>query len=122
MLKTVQRFDIEALKAHPWQVNIPDMKGCDWNEFIEDIEENGVQYPITVSTRTGEQVIVDGHQRVKAAKEVGLKQIDAITKPFQDELVEIMLMVSSNKRRQLSDAEKSDLADAYRVELEKDAQ
>ena len=121
MLKTVQRFDIEVLKTHPWQVNIPDMKGCDWNDFLEDIEENGVQHLVTVSSRTGEKVIVDGHQRVRAAKEAGLKQIDAIVKPFQDELAEIMFMISSNKRRQLSDAEKSDLADAYRVELEKDA-
>ncbi len=121
MLKAVQSFDIEVLKIHPWQVNIPNMKGCDWNEFLEDIEENGVQHLVTVSTRTGERVVVDGHQRVRAAKEVGLKQIDAIVKPFQDELAEIMFMISSNKRRQLSDAEKSDLADAYRVELEKDA-
>ncbi len=100
--KTVQKLNTGVLRIHPWQKNIPDMKGEAWQEFLEDIQENGVQHAITVSNRTGEHVIVDGHQRVKAAKEVGLREVDAVTKSFQDELVEIYFIVSSNKRRQLS--------------------
>ena len=59
------------------------------DEFLEDIRENGIQHPITVSTRTEKYVIVDGHQRVRAAQEVELRKIDAIVKPFQDAVSEI---------------------------------
>ena len=102
MSKTVQKLDTGILKTHPWQKNIPDMKGNDWDEFLEDVRENGIQHPITISNRTGEHVAVDGHQRLRAAKEVGLKEIEVIVKPFQNELDEIYFIVLSNKRRQLS--------------------
>ena len=122
MLKAVQKLDIEVLETHPWQKNIPDMNGEAWEEFLEDIQENGVQHPITISNRTAKHVVVDGHQRLRAAKEVGLREIDAIAKPFQDELAEIYFIVSSNKRRQLSKPQRIAIALSLKEAVAKQAE
>ena len=122
MLKAVQKLRVTELQAHYWQKNIPDMKDNDWDEFLEDVRENGIQHPITVSTRIGDYVIVDGHQRVRAAKEVELRQIDAIVKPFQDEISEITFIVGANKRRHLSDVEKVRIARELEKEFAKEAE
>ena len=122
MLKAVQRLDIEVLESHPWQENIPDMKGEVWQEFLEDIQENGVQHPITISNRTAKHVVVDGHQRLRAAKEVGLREIEVIAKSFQDELAEIYFIVSSNKRRQLSKPQRIAIALSLKEAVAKQAE
>ena len=120
MMNKIEQVEIEDLQAHPWQQHIPDMKGNDWDVFLADIEERGIQEPIRVSNRTGEYVVVDGHQRIRAAKKVELRRINAIVQTFQDELSEIVFIAGSNKRRHLSDAEKVTMARELEKEFAKE--
>lgn len=78
------RFRVSELRSHPHQNetygHLPQ------HEFValkDDIARRGVRQPIEV-TRSG--MIVDGHQRVRACKELGIEEIDAII--CQDEAQE----------------------------------
>lgn len=122
MTNQILEVDIDDLSTHGWQKNIPDMKGKDWDDFLADIQERGIQEPIRVSNRTSNYVIVDGHQRIRAAKEVELRKVNAIVQTFQDELSEIVFIAGSNKRRHLSDAQKVTIARELEKEFAKDAE
>lgn len=111
---TIRSYKLDELSNHPWQVNIPDITGKEWTEFLADIRERGVQDPITVSMRTGVPVIVDGHQRVRAARECGYELLEALEKPFADEGEEIERLFSSAVlRRHLTPHQMAVLGEAY---------
>jgi len=50
-----------------------------------DIKANGIQEPIKVVEHNGQQFVVDGHHRLRAAKELGLKDvpIQKVELPFK---------------------------------------
>lgn len=82
-----------------------------------------MQDPITVSLRTGSPVIIDGHQRLRAASECGYDSLEALVKPFADELEEIVALANAALlRRQLSVPQKVAIAEARHAELAKDAE
>jgi ParB-like chromosome segregation protein Spo0J len=69
----VQQIKIDELKPHPRNNEFfDDLTGEKWNEFLESIKSRGVIEPIVT---TQDNVIVSGHQRVKACKELGISQI-----------------------------------------------
>lgn len=114
----MKTLPITDLEEHPWQKNVPNITGKPWGEFLRDIKERGVQDPITVSMRTGKPVIVDGHQRGRAAREVGYTHLQAIVKPFANELEEIVFLANSARyRRHLTDAQRIALGEALELEL-----
>lgn len=49
-----------------------DITGDNWKEFLESVKTSGVIEPIVI---TQDKIIVSGHQRVKASKELGIKDI-----------------------------------------------
>lgn len=95
----IRTFELSELQAHPWQVNVPDIAGQEWEEFKADIAGRGVQELIRVSLRTGHPVIVDGHQRVRAARESSLTVIDGIVGEFADEGEEVAFLSSAAQIR-----------------------
>ncbi|MBZ9750758.1 ParB/RepB/Spo0J family partition protein [Deinococcus sp. HMF7604] len=106
----VRTLPLAELQAHPWQVNVPDITGREWAEFRADIESRGVQEPIRVSLRTGVPVIVDGHQRVRAAREVGYSHIPAMEAVFADEGEEVKFLSSAAQyRRHLTVMQRADI-------------
>lgn len=110
----VQTVELASLEAHPWQLNVPNLTGKDWNVFYKDVSERGVQEPISVSTRTGKSVIVDGHQRARAARELGLTHISAIVRTFADEGEEVMFLAGAARfRRHLNDFQRVEIGKAY---------
>ncbi len=113
-MNSIKVFKLTELKQHPWQNNIPNIEGKDWAEFLADIKERGVQEPLRVSLRTGEPVIVDGHQRVRAAQEIGFESLEAITQDFADEGEEVTFLAGSARfRRRLTDHQRVVIAEAY---------
>lgn len=57
----------------------------DWDEFVANVEENGVNQPPTVRTKDdGGYEVVIGQRRVEAAKEAGLEKIEVIVKDWDD--------------------------------------
>lgn len=49
-----------------------------WNEFLEDIETNGVQDPVVINVNSdGSIKIWEGNHRVEACRQLGINQIPA---------------------------------------------
>lgn len=73
--RTIKIIDIDKLTTHPDQRTIfPDLGDIALGELAEDIARNGLQTPIEI---TSNYTIICGHQRVRAYRRIGLKQIDA---------------------------------------------
>ena len=51
-----------------------DIRGKDYVKFLESIEKSGVIQPILI---TRDNMIVSGHQRVRACKDLGIETISA---------------------------------------------
>jgi ParB/RepB/Spo0J family partition protein len=95
---------IDQLKEHPKQGEFfKPLEGRAWEEFYTDLNARGIQQPVIVSDRTGDWVIADGHQRVRAAKYLGWLEVPCIIGEFTDEREEVRCLVMNNaRRRQLS--------------------
>ena len=79
----MQQMKIEELIPHPRNSEFfDDMSGDKWKEFLESIKTSGVIEPIVI---TQDKVIVSGHQRVRACKELGIAEILAEVKVYDDE-------------------------------------
>lgn len=110
----VRTFYFTDLAPHPWQENIPNIPDDEFKAFKKDIRKRGVQEPITVSMREGTPVIVDGHQRFRAIKELEIRRVTAIVKEFETEDDEIVYLAGAARyRRHLSDAQKVAMGRAY---------
>jgi N6-adenosine-specific RNA methylase IME4 len=63
---------IIALRSHPEAASIPVMPESEYGAFRADVEERGVLVPIEI---TPEGVVLDGRQRLRAARELGHETI-----------------------------------------------
>jgi len=101
---------ISELKLHPHQYLIPPMSEEDYNNLLDDIRHNGILQPIDI---TYNNVILDGHHRVKAAKELGIKEIEVkIPELLYVDEDEFLISVAMN-RRHLTEGQKAVLANEY---------
>ena len=93
----MQQINIDELKPHPRNNEFfDDMTGEKWSEFLESIRTSGVIEPIVVTT---DMVIVSGHQRVRACKELGISEIMCEIKTYKDEDSIIKDMLETNIRQ-----------------------
>lgn len=93
----MQQINIDELKPHPRNNEFfDDMTGEKWNEFLESIRTSGVIEPIVVTT---DMVIVSGHQRVRACKELGIPEIMCEIKTYKDEDSVIKDLLETNIRQ-----------------------
>lgn len=109
-----QEIKVAGLASHPKQFLFADVSGAEYKEFVESVRTEGLKQPLIVSERTGVKVIVDGHQRLRAALEVGLRTLPAMIQPFADEREEVGVMIAANlKRRQLTRKQKAEVVAEY---------
>jgi len=109
---------ISELKLHPHQYLIPPMSEEDYHNLLEDIRQNGILQPIDI---TYNNVILDGHHRVKAAKELGIKEVEVrIPELLYVDEDEYLISVAMN-RRHLTEGQKAVLANEYRKILSEKA-
>ena len=73
-----------------------DIEGEAWQEFINSVETSGVIEPIVV---TQDKVIVSGHQRVRACKELGIEEIDAEVRIIDSEDELLKQLIETNIRQ-----------------------
>ena len=79
-----------------------------YTSFKQDLKENGLRIPITVNQ---EGVILDGHHRFRACKELGIECIFDPPKSFDDQLEEKDYVISVNlERRNLTEYRRGVLA------------
>lgn len=93
----MQQININVLKSHPRNNEFfDDMSGEKWKEFLESVRTSGVIEPIVVTT---DMVIVSGHQRVRACKELGIDSIMCEIKSYNDEDSIIKDLLETNIRQ-----------------------
>lgn len=93
----MQQININALKPHPRNNEFfDDMSGEKWKEFLESIKTSGVIEPIVATT---DMVIVSGHQRVRACKELGIDSIMCEIKSYNTEDSIIKDLLETNIRQ-----------------------
>ena len=94
----MQQININELKPHPRNNDFfDDMIGEKWKEFKESVKKRGVIEPIVI---TPDKVIVSGHQRVRACKELGIKTVmcDVHTYNNEDEILQDLLETNIRQR------------------------
>ena len=113
----MQLMKIEELKPHPRNSEFfDDMSGEKWQEFLKSIKTSGVIEPIVI---TQDKVIVSGHQRVRACKELGITEIMTEMRSYDSEDKIIKDLLETNIR-QRGDIGGSDLKLGRRIkELER---
>ena len=87
-----------VLKPHPRNKEFfDDMSGDKWNEFLESIKTSGIIEPIVI---TQDNIVVSGHQRLRAAKELKLDLVPTIMKTYQseDEILKDLLETNVRQR------------------------
>lgn len=93
----MQLMKIEELIPHPRNSEFfDDMSGDKWKEFLESIKTSGVIEPVVI---TQDKVIVSGHQRVRACKELGIAEILAEVKVYDDEDAILKDLLETNIRQ-----------------------
>lgn len=94
----MQQFNVDELKPHPRNNEFfDDMTGEKWEEFLESIRTRGVVEPIVI---TPDKVIVSGHQRVRACKELGIRTVmcDVHTYDNEDQILQDLIETNIRQR------------------------
>lgn len=96
----MQKFKINELKPHPRNNEFfDDISGENWDAFLSSVKSSGVIEPIVI---TGDKVIISGHQRVRACKELGINEIWAEVKPYKmgiDDYMILKELIETNLRQ-----------------------
>lgn len=96
---------IKNLKQHPKNEYFFDnVTGEKWNEFKESIKRNGIREPILI---TQDNMIVSGHQRYRAAKELGMDEVPCRTEQYasEDEILRDLIELNIRQRGVMADSE-----------------
>lgn len=101
--RKMQQFNIDELKPHPRNNEFfDDISGEKWEELLESIRKRikdnkrGNIEPIII---TQDKVIVSGHQRVRAFKELKIPTIEAEIRIYKSEDDVLLDLLESNIRR-----------------------
>lgn len=93
----MQQININELKPHPRNSEFfDDMTGDAWNAFKESISTSGIIEPIVV---TQDMIIVSGHQRVRAAKELELSTIMVDIRKYENDDKVLKDLIETNIRQ-----------------------
>lgn len=97
---------IDELRPHPRNNEFfDDMSGEKWEEFLESIKSRGVVEPIVI---TQNNVIVSGHQRVRACKELGIDTVmcDMHYYKNDDQVLQDLIETNIRQRGSIDDSDK----------------
>lgn len=91
--------EVEIKELQPHMRNdefFDDISGEKWTEFLESIKKNGVIEPVIISQ---DKVIVSGHQRVRACKELGIDKVPCEIRQYENEDDILLELLETNLRR-----------------------
>lgn len=94
----MQQINVYELKPHPRNNEFfDDMTGDKWKEFLESVKKRGVIEPVVI---TPDKMIVSGHQRVRACKELGISAVmcDIHAYNNEDEILQDLLETNIRQR------------------------
>lgn len=73
-----------------------DIQGQKWNEFLESVRTSGIIEPIICNQN---KVVISGHQRLRACKELGIDEVLVDTRIYDDEQKELKDLIETNIRQ-----------------------
>lgn len=111
----VEQVDISKLV--PSKFNVRRRAGQeDVTELANSIEQHGVLEPIIVRKHDGKFEVIVGSLRVRAAQEVGLKQVPAVIKDISDEEARVESLIENIQRHTLGPDDEADaFGELYRM-------
>ena len=93
----MQQLNINELKPHPRNNEFfDDMTGDAWEAFKESIKTSGIIEPIVV---TKDMIFVSGHQRVRAAKELGISTVMVDIRKYENDEQVLKDLIETNIRQ-----------------------
>lgn len=110
--RSLPEFNIEELKPHPRNTEFfDDLTGGKWEELLQSIKvrvsagKRGNIEPIII---TPDKMIVSGHQRVRAFKELGIPTIEAEVKSYNsdDEILQDLIETNIRQRGEVGGSAK----------------
>ncbi len=94
----MRMMDVDKLNTHPKnKYFFDDIEGEAWTAFLESIETSGVIEPVIVSAP--DLTIVSGHQRVRACKKLGIKQVAVEERSYESEDEILKQLIETNIRQ-----------------------
>ena len=92
-------YNVDDLTPHPRNKEFfDDMTGERWEDFLKSVKTSGVISPITINK---EGTIISGHQRVRACKELGIKQIPGVMRDYLNEDEELKDLIETNLKQRV---------------------
>lgn len=94
-------LNINELKPHPrYSEFFDDMSGEEWEGFLNSVKSDGVIEPIII---TSDKIIMSGHQRVRACKELGITKIMGTIRTYdnEDDIVWDMIFANSSRVKKI---------------------
>lgn len=90
-------IEISKLKSHEKNSYFfDDILGENWLQFLESVKTSGVIEPIII---TQKYIIVSGHQRAKACRELNIKEVPCEIKIYEDEKQILKDLLETNLRQ-----------------------
>ena len=93
----MELLKITELVPHPQNsYYFDDISGDAWDEFLQSIKTSGVIEPV-IATQT--KVIVSGHQRVRACRQLNIPEIKVIINEYENEDAILKDLIETNIRQ-----------------------
>ena len=107
--KYIVDVEVKRLKDNP-NNKFHKIDGEKWEVFVASINEYGIMQPIIVrpvgrENRLDTLEIIAGHNRVRAAKEIGLDRVPAIISDADDVDASVIIGITNNQRENTTDLE-----------------
>jgi N6-adenosine-specific RNA methylase IME4/ParB-like chromosome segregation protein Spo0J len=99
-----ERRRVADLQPHPKAAVVPALAGKAYDAFGADVAARGLQVPLEV---THEGLVLDGRARLRAARELGIEEVEVDVVAPRDELEHIVR--AALVRRQLSQSQRAAL-------------
>lgn len=91
------KVGIKLLHPHPRNSEFfDDITGEPWQEFLKSVETSGVIQPVVI---TQDNVVVSGHQRLRACQELGIAEIPVVQRTYADEDAVLKDLLETNIRQ-----------------------
>lgn len=81
------------------------IEGEKWDEFVASVREMGVQVPLIVRKKNKGYEIIAGHNRKRAAEEVGLKTLPCMIVDVNDVDASVIMAITNNQREDTTELE-----------------
>lgn len=106
MEEGITALPVEKIRPNPYQPR-EDFKVEEMQDLVNSIQEKGVIQPILVRRKGDAFELIAGERRLRAAKEIGLKNIPVVIKDVDDKDSLELALIENIQRQQLNTIEEA---------------